>query len=624
MNTIGNIYHSNNLHFKGFCSVGEKTANKVLQRQVFYKNILKEASNDVIELEKNSSESKMELMDLLVNKYNQNNFYAEKHDKENVAFLIKIFMYINKPDKKLLSFVSSYKGSFESLSRILSASQNKKEKLAFSQKIYKEIVSNSKKENQNIVYELLESPYSEEYINNYDKFKSYLKLNCDNENAVLELDKMMEANAYDQKVFDHEYKCKKFRRKFPFQETETFNVATLVENDTKPRRQLFESLSYYDKNFDKDISLGADKELLDIYLSTTDENVDLRDKIIRRTVKYSLNSDKEARHQNLAELNVLFQRIDNDKHTKDFLSNIHSNCLEKYKPSDFNNILNNISSLKLNIFKNNALSIMEQCNSKSVVETLKNEIENPFFETKYRHERKKDLIKYGFAKPESLFSKLRKRFQNKINVIRYNLANDNGPIVMARPIITAPKIEAQVISKPIQNVTLTTSTLDTASIIAEKRLLKAKKREETINNVFDIVSKTLGMKTLAKQKDIYGKNATKIRLGLLPEIFASIAETRKVDKAVGKKRSYSSNKDALELYQLINGNNKKFVKYLLNKRNIDKTRMFEVKDIIQMVKRANNKIQADKKLNPEYRARDARRYYNHLYESKIQQFGKVK
>ena len=52
--------------------------------------------------------------------------------------------------------------------------------------------------------------------------------------------------------------------------------------------------------------------------------------------------------------------------------------------------------------------------------------------------------------------------------------------------------------------------------------------------------------------------------------------------------------------------------------------MFEVKDIISMVKKAEAKIAEDKKINPEYRARDARKYYNHLYEAKLEQYGKVK
>ena len=63
---------------------------------------------------------------------------------------------------------------------------------------------------------------------------------------------------------------------------------------------------------------------------------------------------------------------------------------------------------------------------------------------------------------------------------------------------------------------------------------------------------------------------------------------------------------------------------MLKKRNADNTRMFEVKDIIASVRKAEAKIAADKKTNPDYRANDARKYYNHLYEAKLQQYGKIK
>ena len=144
------------------------------------------------------------------------------------------------------------------------------------------------------------------------------------------------------------------------------------------------------------------------------------------------------------------------------------------------------------------------------------------------------------------------------------------------------------------------------------------------DNVISFVTPKLGEKTLAKQNDLYTKNATKIRLSMLPEIFTSIVDTRKADRAIGKKHSRSANKDVLKLYLKINGSNKKLVNYLLKKRKADNTRMFEVKDIIAILDNAESKIAQDKKINPEYRARDARRYYNYLYESKVEQFGKVK
>ena len=42
------------------------------------------------------------------------------------------------------------------------------------------------------------------------------------------------------------------------------------------------------------------------------------------------------------------------------------------------------------------------------------------------------------------------------------------------------------------------------------------------------------------------------------------------------------------------------------------------KDIIASVRKAEAEIAADKKTNPDYRANDARKYYNHLFEAKLQ------
>ncbi len=111
---------------------------------------------------------------------------------------------------------------------------------------------------------------------------------------------------------------------------------------------------------------------------------------------------------------------------------------------------------------------------------------------------------------------------------------------------------------------------------------------------------------------------------MLPEIFASIKETRAADRAAGKMKSNSSNKDALALYERINGKNKKLVNYMLKKRNVDGTRMFEVKDIIATLDKAEAKIATNKKAAPKtYKANDVKEYYNHLFDSKVQQYGKI-
>ena len=63
---------------------------------------------------------------------------------------------------------------------------------------------------------------------------------------------------------------------------------------------------------------------------------------------------------------------------------------------------------------------------------------------------------------------------------------------------------------------------------------------------------------------------------------------------------------------------------MLKKRNVDNSRMFEVHDIIAILEKAESKIADNKRLNLNYRAKDAKAYYNHLFDAKIEQYGKLK
>jgi len=182
-----------------------------------------------------------------------------------------------------------------------------------------------------------------------------------------------------------------------------------------------------------------------------------------------------------------------------------------------------------------------------------------------------------------------------------------------------PQKQAEVVSDSLEYIT------DNGLKLVNKPKESAKARKlRVIGDVKEIISKKLGAKTLERQEETYSQNATKIRLNLLPEIFDSIKETRKVDREVGKLKSKSSNKDAVELYKRINSHNRRLVRYMLKKRNVDGTRMFEVKDIIEFIDKANARILEKKQANPNFRAKDAKEHFEHLYDSKIREYGKLK
>lgn len=608
MNTIDNC--SLNVQFKGY-SFLKKNNNQKIETCYYLASLLSQNSKDIIELTKKSSNRKFSFFSQLAEKYNAVNHYNIA--AEDSSFINKIFETVKKPTKNHFALAEKYKGSFQDLLRIFVATNNNSNNMGFANKINKEIILAERNAYSGLLPDLLESEHSNEYIKNYDKYKSYLKLNCTKENAVKNLDKMIEEKSYNQEIFDKQYRELTYKNLFPYTETENFNSNIFAENYTQPRYEIIQSLYSSYNICDAIINSGGDKELAEIYLSTTEDNIQLRDKLIQMILQNKNNQDIQESKENISELNKLFQTIDSDKHVKNFFDNIDCTALSYYSIKDINSILDNVSTLKLDIFKENANSILSQYENCSVIEVLNKEIENPFYETDAVRKWKKTKIQYGFMKPESIFSKTLKKFKNRINIIKYSIKKHNEPqptiiqIQFQNPIAKATNIpsvkEENILDKPIKII--------------------PNKNENTKNSVFEIASKKLGRKMFAKQQDAFGQNATKIRLSLLPEIFASIKDTRATDRNVGKQRSYSSNKDALELYLLINGNNKKFVNYLLKKRNTDKTRMFEVKEIINMLKKANSKIELTKKTNPNYRARDTRRYFNHLYEAKLQQYGKA-
>jgi hypothetical protein len=154
------------------------------------------------------------------------------------------------------------------------------------------------------------------------------------------------------------------------------------------------------------------------------------------------------------------------------------------------------------------------------------------------------------------------------------------------------------------------------------------KKLVVINDVNNIIEKTLGSKVLEEQKSIYANNATKMRAGMLPEIFASIKETRAMERANGtfKKHSSVSNEEAVDLYRRINGKNKKLINYMLKKTDAQGNRMFSIRDIRETLADANRSIlegQRNSTKSNRFTAKDERAIYDSILAGKVEEFGKL-
>ena len=655
MNSINNINSvSDNVQFKGFGILSKAAIIERKHSAEIISAILQQDRKDIINLKKNASDRRVRFFRNLSDRYNKDNYYRKADIKEDSQLVNKIYKMIKSPENAHNDLTTNFTGTLAELYRIFAVAGNKSKRVNFANRINREVLSYHNNVYRGMIPELLESSNIKEYMKNYSKYKSYLKLNRDNKDVVKNLDEMVTNGTYDRKKYDILYINKNLHKEFLLPDTEIFNADNFVENYSKAGRQFLEYIAthfYIDKPL---LQMGADTTLFDIFKTCNEKNINMRIAILKILGRIRVpHKDNDLQVKQFNELKKLYDTLDNDKYARKFMQDFVDNSVyDIISINSMNEILKLIPAQKLAIFSHNAKNIIKQTHGRERIETLKNELENPFFETEMTKERKKDAIKYGYQKRESVLRKLVRKIINDIKILEYRKVENRGVSAVKsasaafEPEIEIIKTEPEIIMQPAETVKKVQKAESKdinvieapdkkmrevyeseISAVEKQPMLAAKKKankEEIKKNIFEIISSKLGPKTYAKQQDAFGAYATKIRLGMLPEIFSSIADTRKTDRAAGKYRINSSNKDVLDLYLLVNGNNKKYVNYLLKKRNVDNTRMFEVKDIISMIRKAEAKIQQEKKTNPQYRARDARKYYNHLYESKIQQYGKVK
>lgn len=639
MNTITGI---NSTQFKSLkMSTGRRT---YIQHQVT--SILHQDYNDIAKITNSVSPKKVHFIRNLAEWYNEHNFYRDINEVEDSTYVTKVFESIKNPKKIHLYIGEHFADSFKNMARIIDGAQGSSKKLQLVKKINDELFQNAREhKDNNMIIDIIESPHAKEYANNYKKIKPYLILNKNNPNAIKDLDKMFETKTFDAKLYKLRLDNKNIKESLGYKDTPILNKEVFFNNYNKYTSDFIKALHHNVYISTEMMQGGVDKDVL--YMLTT---LNKNNHKVRNNLLSSLfgTFDAETKAERIAKIKALknvFEIIDNDKYAKDFVKKSMTEISENIDAESLQEILTNISTKKLSIFRKNAWNIIEQTKKQERIETLKREILNPLFITQINKIRLADRVYCGFEKDRTFFSNAYARIANFFNILRDKMTKDVAESIPGTQQKATTPIKETIAKEPkaekIEEIEKKLTTPINEPKIeknVEQEILPAilpqkenapKEITKTVKqiiaeNVLSFISPKLGEKTCAKQNDLYSKNATKIRLGMLPEIFSSVADTRKADRAVGKKRINSANKDVLNLYLKINGKNKKFVNYLLKKRNVDNTRMFEVKDIIAILDKAEAKIAKDKKLNPAYKAKDARQYYNHLYEAKIEQYGKVK
>ena len=599
----------------------KNTAKKAKKREHFnyfcskIANIIDLKTSEVISLAKDAGKERLGFLNAITSHYNKRNFYLDNNLKESPKALIETFQYLTSPKIVHYNIVDKTNAPFESILQIFKLAKDNKS-LSFVQNIQHNILDGSKK-SADLIIDMLKSENKNKYISETQNYSSYLKLNSSDEDAIKKLDKLISEGRYEKKEYDKKYEINKLLKNIDVKTFFKDKPNFLEENYSQAGQKFLENLfNKYHLNLEK-ISQDSIDDILKMYKSSTPENISARIEILNKFGKYYESTDTSE----IKSMKRLFKKIDSDKSSANFVYKILGDNLKASKIEELNTVLDIVPPQKAEIFHKNIARIIKYTNKTERINALKNEVENPFFITKYYENMLNDSIKAGFTKKESKLNRIARLIENKINIIRYSRIEET-------PVQNSIKSDTITAAKPIIETTQTTNTVSEITPKLElKRTFKESKEAKKLriqSEISEIIKHKLGQKTLEKQKDLYNNGAMVMRLKLLPEIFNSITDTRKIQKAAGK-RPRVETRDAIKLYSRINGKNKKVVNYMLKQTNSDGQRIYDIKDIIQKLNVIEQKIKNKKlEIGKEFNANDAKNIYQHEYETLFAQYGKLK
>lgn len=587
------------------------------QRDVI-QSVLQMTSAEVQSLTKDNNLSRINFLHNMATIYNARN-YMNYTNNENIMPVINIYKKVRKVQPEHYDLLKELSLPFEKIEQIFTIAENKNPK--YIQQVanfYTRIFSQQKAPvSAESFYKIMNSKYSEEIVKNPQKYKSYILLNYKDENFVNNLVKELDEKTFNQALYDKKYNIKSFFSKSFIPETEVLNSHALEDFYSEEGCKLIKNYIKVTRISEQAVLEGNDADILNIYKSTNAKNFELRNSIINNFAS-RYNEKPSASTQYKIEgkyLSDMFNKLDKDKDAQKFVEHL---IKDKYNISikDLYVILDTIPAKKLNRFYGNVINIESQTEAKKLANVLLKEIENPF----YKSFQRQNMEKYGYrAKTPYLMKKILE-FKNKINQILYKKFDEPKLTLQEQEMLKGIKPEV------IQEKSSFASQMEQISQLPIKRptqTLKARKLAVK-NEVNDFIQKHLTQRMFENQKNTYTENATKLKLGLLPEIFRSISETREVDRIVGKTYGSSSKYDAVKLYQKINRNNKKIINYMLKKRNVDGTRMYDVKSILSFITETEKRFAKAQKSNPQLKTGDIKILYNNRYESLVKHYGKVK
>lgn len=575
-------------------------------------NIIGVQTSDLIELTQNATDTRFQFLKSLVAKYNARNFSRGQNLKESPESLIESFKAVKEPHIVHFNIINRSDAPFSVIEPLLKAA-NDKESLEFVQKMQHEVLGSSKNSFK-LMTDMLTSPNKEKYIKNSSNYASYLKVNANNENAVKELDKMIANGTYNRTFYDGQVAIKGLMQAENVRSALESETKFLEKNYSKEGEKFLKSIFFDFLAHKKNLSKEDFDEILKMYKTTNTDNINTRLDILKRFRILRKNGNNDTPKSEIKAMKKLFERMDSDKSSANFVYKILGDDIKVPTIRELNAILDVVPSKKAEIFHKNIARICKYTDEEERIDALRKEVENPLFKPKKTG---KISSKSIIDVKESKFSVIARMLENKINKMRYSKIAGSETATLQEIKVSTPAIDFRI--QPHHDNEISKIELKrTFKEAAEAKKLKVQK------DVNDIIKQKLGAKTVEQQQHDYTIGAKVMRLKLLPEIFDSIKDTRKMQKSAGKKPSIK-NRDALKLFSRINGKNRKLVNYMLKQTDSDGNRIYDIKDIIYRLDLVEQKIFNLKSAKgKEFKAADAKRVCDYEYETIINRYGKLK
>ena len=576
-------------------------------------------------LDKDASTGKFSFLRKLVDLYNAQNFYRDTKAKEDPANVLYILKDIKKPQEGHFNIVERSEMNFETMHKIFQKAKTK-ESLDFVQTMQRNVLDYGE-DSGKVIIKMLDSKYKEDFIKTPLEYASYIKLNSEKPDCVKSLEKLLDEGKFDRALYDRELSFENLMKRRNVAELVGHNKEYIKANLTDANNKFLKIFGEDFYVYRKDFSEQDTQDLLSMFKSTNGENLKSRIRILE---KFKFDHSQAENTTDTREMRKLFESMDKNPHIRLFVEKALDDNIKIESIENLNEVIAAVPPKKAEIFHKNIARIVRFTTPESRKAVLQSDIENPFYPAKRMNEKhRREIYPAGLTR-ESKISKWSRYIENQVNIMKYNRMMKGEQEIIEPVIIEKDNIFKTIpqdfIAIPEISETVAVNAATEFGKLNLVRTLKASpeaRRLQVKSDVNDVIKRKLGQKTYERQNEQYSAKATAMRLKLLPEIFDSISASRKVQRSNGI-RPNVENKDAVALYEKIQGKNRKLIRYMLKQTNENNERLFTVKDIIAFINKSEAKIAQDKKANPQYRAADAKAYYEEQFQNLVSEHGKLK